>query len=81
MLLLAVKAGARERKLARTRFKETDEKVNALIDAQMRTEEAMAALARSQANLADAHANTGERLNVLINTVERFIGERRKGEP
>jgi hypothetical protein len=81
MLLLVVKAGARERKVIRKRFKETDEKIDALIGAQMRTEEAMAVLARSQANLADAHASTDEKLNALINTFERFISERRKGEP
>ena len=70
---LALKAGQRERK-------ETREKINALIDAQLRTEEAMAVLARSQASLADAHAGTDERLNVLINTVERFISERGNGK-
>ena len=81
ILLLAVKAGARERKSIRRRMEETDDKINALIAAQMRTEEAMAGLARSQANLADAHASTDERLNVLINTFERFINERREGKP
>jgi hypothetical protein len=81
MLLLVVRAGARERKATRDRLKETDEKINALIGAQMHTEEAMAVLARSQANLADAHASTDERLNVFINTFERFISERRKENP
>ena len=81
MLLLVVKAGARERKTNRKRMEETDDKIHALIAAQMRTEEAMAVLAISQANLADAHASTDEKLNVLINTFERFISERRKGKP
>lgn len=81
MLLLVVRAGARERKATRDRLKETDEKINALINAQMRTEEAMAILARAQANLADAHAGTDERLNVFINAFERFISERGKENP
>jgi hypothetical protein len=88
MLLLVVRAGARERKATRDRLKETDEKINALIDAQMRTEEAMASLANAQANLSHTqaelardHANTDDKLNAFINTVERLISERRKGEP
>ena len=75
MLLLVVKAGARERKAIRERvvetregLKETDEKINALIDAQMRneevyaqsrhrTDEAMVELARAQANTQEALAH------------------------
>ena len=30
--------------------------------------------------MADAHRETGERLNALINTVERYISERRNGQ-
>jgi ABC-type transporter Mla subunit MlaD len=78
----------RERKATRDRLKETDEKINALIGAQMRTEEAMASLANAQANLSHTqaelardHANTDDKLNAFINTVERLISERRKEEP
>lgn len=63
---LVVKAGLRERR-------ETREKINALIDAQMRTDEAIA-------HLAHAQANTEENLNALINTVEKIISERGNGK-
>lgn len=95
MLLLVVKAGARERKAIRGRMeetreglKETDEKINALIDAQIRheevyaqsrhrTDEALAELARrtedEMARLARAQANTEERLSAFIaNTDEKL---------
>jgi hypothetical protein len=78
---LMIRAGLRERK-------DTREKINALIDAQMRTEGAMASLAsaqahlsRTQAELARDHANTDDKLNGLINTVESLNSENRKGEP
>ena len=80
MLLLVVKAGARERKairkgMAETRggLKETDEKINALIDAQIRTEDEMARLARAQ-------AETSESLKALIVTVDRIANERGNGK-
>jgi hypothetical protein len=95
MLLLVVKAGARERKAIRGRmeetregFKETDEKINALIDAQMRheevyaqsrqrTDEAMAELARrteeEMSRLARAQTATEEKLNAfIVNTDEKL---------
>lgn len=72
MLLLVVKAGARERKVIRKGFKDTDEKIDALIDAQIRTEDALADLTR-------AHGETEASLKGLINTVEKFIGERGNG--
>ena len=61
LLLFVVRAGARERKAIRGSFKETGEKINALIDTQMRheaecaqykqkTDEAIADLARAQEN-------------------------------
>ncbi|HEV7893783.1 MAG TPA: hypothetical protein VGP08_24415 [Pyrinomonadaceae bacterium] len=111
ILLLVVKAGARERKAARGSFKETDEKINALIDAQMRheeayagfknrtdeaqvrTDEAMAHLARAQADTAEALrafikntdeklnafiVNTDEKLNAFIGAVDRLVNERRE---
>jgi ABC-type transporter Mla subunit MlaD len=81
MLLLVVKAGARERKSIRKRMDETDDKINVLIDAQIRTEDALVTLAHSQADLTRGLANTDERVNALINTVERLIDERRDGKP
>jgi ABC-type transporter Mla subunit MlaD len=81
MLLLVVKAGARERKSIRKRMDETDDKIDALIDAQIRTEEALTTLAHSQADLTRGFATTDERVNALINTVERLINERRDGKP
>jgi hypothetical protein len=96
MLLLVVKAGARERKALRERVKETreglrdaGEKINALIDAQMRHEEAyaqfkqrtdeeMAQLARrtdeEMAHLARAQANTEEKLSAFIANTDEKLG-------
>jgi chaperonin cofactor prefoldin len=54
-LMLAIRAGQRERK-------DTREKFGALVDAQARTEEALARLAESQ-------QHTDERLNALIDIV------------
>jgi len=72
-----IKAGRRERK-------ETREKINALIDAQMRTEEAMAHLAHAQANTEEKLnafiTNTDEKLSALINTVDRIANERGNGK-
>jgi hypothetical protein len=55
VLKLAIRAGQRERK-------ETGEKFNALIDAQMRTDEALAKLAESQ-------THTDKRLDALIDII------------
>ena len=81
IMKLVVRAGLRERK-------ETREKINALIDAQMRTEEVMARLSQKQertdevmARLAQSQANTDEKLNSFISTVEKLIQERRNGNP
>ena len=69
LLLFVVRAGARERKAIRGSFKETDEKINALIDTQMRDEEALAQYkVRTEeafARLANAQANTDEKLNAF----------------
>lgn len=85
---LMIKAGRRERK-------ETREKINALIDAQMRTEEALVsfqtrteeALAHfslrteeEMTRLARVQAETQESLKALIRTVDRIIGERASGQ-
>lgn len=72
-----IKAGRRERK-------ETREKINALIDAQLRTEEALAQFARrtedEMARLTRAQAGTEESLKALINTVDRIARERGNGK-
>jgi hypothetical protein len=96
ILLLVVRAGARERRTVRESFKETDEKINALIDAQMRhedeyvrfkhrTDEAFAHLARAQAKTDETLnafiANTDEKLNAFIGAVERLVNERGGEKP
>ena len=74
---LMIKAGRRERK-------ETREKINALIDAQMRTEKAltrfarsteeeMSGLAREQAKLARAQEHTEEKLGSFITNTEESL--------
>ncbi len=59
---LAIRAGLRERR-------DTRDKLNALIDAQVRTEGAMARLAEAQRELAQAGAHTDRRLDALIDIV------------
>jgi|SRR3712207_2473028 len=49
-----------------------DRKMEALVDAQIRSEDEMKELRESQ-------KNTDERLNAFISTVERLISERRNG--
>jgi len=63
---LMVRAGLRERK-------ETREKINVLIDAQLRTEDAMGRMAQAQ-------TSTEEKLNALIATVEKIVSERGNGK-
>jgi hypothetical protein len=81
LLRLEVKENRRERK-------EWREKLKALTDAQTRNREAIeksysAVYARSNSreDLAHHQAEIDERLNAFINTVERLVSERRKGEP
>ena len=54
-------------------------RLNSLTAAQERTAEALARLADSQARTDAKMAETDERLNILVNTVERYISERRNG--
>ncbi len=49
------------------------DRVNALVEAQVKSEEKIGALADSQKNLLEAQLATEERLNVLINVFERHI--------
>lgn len=88
VLLLVVKTGARERKTIRKRMEETraetDEKINALIDAQMRHEELYARnrhkIDEAMAELARAQAEAAESLKALIDTVDRMAKERGNGQ-
>ena len=85
---LMIKAGRRERK-------ETREKINALVDAQMRTEvtleqfarrtdDEMARLTRAQADTEEKLSafikNTDEKLSALISTVDRIANDRANGK-
>lgn len=73
---LMIKAGRRERR-------ETREKINALIDAQLRTEATLDQFARrtddEMARLAHVQTETAESLKALIDTVDRIAKERRNG--
>jgi hypothetical protein len=53
--------------------------LGALAEAQVRTEEHVAALAQAQLRAEERGAETDERLNSLINVVERHISEGRNG--
>lgn len=50
-------------------FKELTEKVSAVIDAQIRTEENVSSLAKQVSSLAEAQAHTDQRLNVIIDII------------
>ena len=56
-------------------FKELIEKVSAVIDAQIRTEESVSSLAEKMAKLAASQEHTDQRLNVIID----IIREERNG--
>ena len=53
------------------RFKKLAEKVSAVVNAQVRTEEALTALAAKMAGLAESQANTDQRLNALIDIIRK----------
>src|SRR5438067_1076665 len=55
-------------------------KIEALADAQIRTEEALSRLAGAQARTEAALAQTDERFNRLVDIVERYISEGRNGK-
>jgi len=67
---LMIKAGLR----ARGQSREQDEKINILIDSQIKTDERFAAMAAAQ-------ASAGEQLKSLAATVERILDERGNGKP
>jgi|ERR687883_441336 hypothetical protein len=53
-------------------FKQTNAKIDILIDAQTRTEEKIAKLAEAQTHLAEARAHTEQRLDALIDIVREW---------
>lgn len=55
--------------------------LGALAEAQVRTEEHVATLAQAQLRAEERGIETDERLNSLINVVERHISEGRNGAP
>jgi hypothetical protein len=57
-------------------FKDLNEKVSILVDAQIRTEEKVSSLAEKMTEMAEAQTHTDQRLNVLIDV----IGEMRNGK-
>jgi hypothetical protein len=58
-----IRAGLRERR-------ETREKINALVDAHVRTEAALARMAEAQTEMAQAQTHTDKRLDALIDIVK-----------
>jgi hypothetical protein len=54
------------------RFEDLEEKMSALVDSQIRTDEQFKALAESQ-------ARTDERINIFIDVVERYISKNTNG--
>lgn len=78
---LMIKAGLRARRQSR----EQDEKIDILIDSQMRNDERLAALSAKTderfAEMSVAQAGTEKQLKSLAATVEWIIKERRNGQP
>ena len=78
---LMIKAGLRARRQSR----DQDEKINILIDSQIKTDERLAALSAKTderfAAMAAAQASAGEQLKSLAVTVERILNERGNGKP
>lgn len=54
--------------------------INETAKTQKELAESQKALAQSQKELSEAQAHTDDRLNSLINIVERYISEKRNGE-
>jgi ABC-type transporter Mla subunit MlaD len=57
-------------------FTQINEKVTILVDAQVRTEERVSVMTENVSNLAKSQADSDERLNALINVVERYVSGR-----
>jgi uncharacterized protein YigA (DUF484 family) len=64
---LMIKAGLR----ARTQSREQDEKINILIDLQVKNEDRFAALAAAQVRLTDSQSHTDQRLDSLIDIIRK----------
>lgn len=64
---LMVKAGLR----ARRQTREQDEKIGILIDAQIKNEERFGKLAEAQIRLADSQTHTDQRLDALIDIIQK----------
>ncbi|HKZ78101.1 MAG TPA: hypothetical protein VJ124_07225 [Pyrinomonadaceae bacterium] len=62
---LMVRAGLR----ARRQMRDQDEKINIMIESQMKNEERFARLAESQLQLAESQAHTDRRLDALIDII------------
>jgi sulfite reductase alpha subunit-like flavoprotein len=82
---LMIKAGLRARQQTREQARGQNEKINILIDSQIKNEERLAALSERTderfAQMAMAQASTEEQLKSLAATVEWVITERRNGQP
>jgi hypothetical protein len=65
--------------LRETQF-QAEARVSRIEDAIVRLVNLVERVADAQAHLADAQAQTDERLNVFINVVERYINEGRNGK-
>src|SRR5215212_9807726 len=82
---LMIKAGLRARQQTREQAREQNEKINILIDSQMKNEVRLAALSEKTderfAAVATAQESTDRQLNSLMATVERIITGRWDGQP
>jgi predicted nucleic acid-binding Zn-ribbon protein len=61
-------------------FKELNEKVSALVDSQIQTQDSLVRLAEAQARTDVKLSETDERMSNLITVFERYIGEGRNGK-
>ena len=64
---LFIKAGLR----ARRQMRETDEKINILINAQIKNEELFAQLAEKSTQLAESQSHSDRRLDALIDLIRK----------
>jgi hypothetical protein len=78
--LLLAKAGFRARSDWRTRDREHDEKINYLIDLQIKNEEKFARNEERFAQLAELQASTDRKLNSLIDVVRESRNGDAKGD-
>ncbi len=67
--------------VAARRFEQHDETIREIKETNRRIAKAIDMLAEADIAHAAAQSRTDERLDVLVNTVERYIGGRREGQP